>query len=199
MLYVGISASADRMEVYFMKAMVLYCSQTGITEKIAKRLAKDIGCPLLKIEPDVVYGGYLGSCVRVIADRLKKTLPGSVTPAPDLSDFDTVFLGYPIWAGDVPDFAQEFLARCDFAGKRVIPFATFRMTDIAGSLDTLARLCTGAEITDPFNYGVRRRDSYMEWLEAVTEDVGMGSFPDIDAVPEKAAEEAEQSGGAETE
>lgn len=187
-----------------MKAMVLYCSKTGITEKIAKKLAKDIGCPLLKIEPDVVYGGYLASCTRVVVDRLKKTLPGSVTPTPDLSDVDTVFLGYPIWAGDVPDFAREFLARCDFSGKRVIPFATFSLTDIAGSLDTLAKLCGGAEITDPFNYGVWRRDSYGEWLKAVTEDIGMSGFPNTDAVTvtekeAEQAEEAEQSGGAESE
>lgn len=41
-----------------MKAMVIYCTKTGNTEKIAKRIAKDFNCPQLKVEADVVYGEF---------------------------------------------------------------------------------------------------------------------------------------------
>ena len=153
-----------------MKAMVIYCSHTGITERIARRIAADFACPILKVEPDVVYGSFLSACKRVVSDRLKKQLPGAVTETPQLEGFDTIFIGYPIWAGDMPDFMQSFLRRCALSGKRIIPFATFRMTDIAASLDTLAALCPGAEILDPFNYGIMHRERYADWLEMVRAD-----------------------------
>ena len=73
-----------------MKAIVLYYSQTGNTEIIAKKIAKDFSCELVKIEPDIVYGGFLSSCARVIGDRLKKDLPTYVTEIPDLSEIDNI-------------------------------------------------------------------------------------------------------------
>lgn len=79
-----------------MKAMVIYCSHTGITERIARRIAADFACPILKVEPDVVYGSFLSACKRVVSDRLKKQLPGAVTETPQLEGFDTIFIGYPI-------------------------------------------------------------------------------------------------------
>ena len=171
-----------------MKSIVLYYSQTGNTEIIAKRIAKDFGAELLKIEPDIVYGGFLSSCVRVIGDRMRKDLPTYVTEIPDLTEYDTVFVGFPIWAADAPDFVQAFLKDCDLAGKRVIPFATSRMTGIEGAVDTLTVLCEGASVEHPFFFGVRKRDNYRAWLAEVT----MDSEEDSAADEEEAAEAEEQ-------
>ena len=107
-----------------MNARVIYCSKTGSTEKIAKRIAKDFESPLLKVEADVLYGGFFSACARVVADRLQKNLPKSVTETPDVSGCDTLFLGFPIWWDDMPDYYKEFLGRLEADGKCLIPFAT---------------------------------------------------------------------------
>ena len=173
-----------------MKSIVLYYSQTGNTEIIAKRIAKDFGAELLKIEPDIVYGGFLSSCVRVIGDRMRKDLPTYVTEIPDLTEYDTVFVGFPIWAADVPDFVQAFLKDCDLAGKRVIPFATSRMTGIEGAVDTLTVLCEGASVEHPFFFGVRKRDNYHAWLAEVTAEPEVTEEPEVTAEPEVTEEPA---------
>ena len=178
-----------------MKSIVLYYSQTGNTEIIAKRIAKDFGAELLKIEPDIVYGGFLSSCVRVIGDRMRKDLPTYVTEIPDLTEYDTVFVGFPIWAADVPDFVQAFLKDCDLAGKRVIPFATSRMTGIEGAVDTLTVLCEGASVEHPFFFGVRKRDNYRAWLAEVNAEPEVNSESEVTVDPEEdsAADEEEEA------
>lgn len=152
-----------------MKAIVLYCSLSGNTEKIARRIARDFQCDILKIEPDVVYGGFASAVVRVMRDRIRGDVPGSVTETPDLSAYDTVFIGFPIWYNSVPEFAQEFLMRCDLNGKRVFPFATSSASYITGAVNCLANICTGAEILKPFTYSVRHRDNFSDWELDVTE------------------------------
>lgn len=152
-----------------MKGIVLYCSLTGNTEKIAKRIARDFQCDILKIEPDIVYGGYLSAVVRVFTDKMAGDLPGSVTDTPDLSGYDTVFVGFPIWYGTVPEFAQEFLMRCDFNGKRLFPFATSSASDITKSVEKLAEICDGAEIMKPFTFSVMHRDNFSDWVLDVME------------------------------
>ena len=89
------------------------------------------------------------------------------TEVPDLSAYDTVFVGYPIWYGTVPAFMKEFLSRCDLAGKTVIPFATASASHIRGSIADLEAACKGAEIRYPFSFAVMRRDSYPEWKAQV--------------------------------
>ena len=150
-----------------MNSIVIYCSHTGTTEKIAKKIGKDTGSALVKVEPDILYGNFIQTVRRVIADHRKGIVPGYVTDIPELGDVDTVFVGYPIWAGDIPEFMQEFLQACDLKGKKVIPFATSKMTDMTASLDTLSAICEEAEVLQPFFYGVMKRDRYADWLEAV--------------------------------
>ena len=150
-----------------MNAIILYCSKTGNTEKIARKTAKVLGCPIVKVEPDILYGGFFSTCARVVGDRLKKEVPGFVTEVPDLTAYDTVLVGYPVWASSVPDYMQEFLKACDLEGKRVIPFATSMMTDISATIPGLAAVCPGAEITHPFYYGVNRKDNYQEWVKSL--------------------------------
>ena len=173
-----------------MKAIVLYYSQTGNTEIIAKKIAKDFSCELVKIEPDIVYGGFLSSCARVIGDRLKKDLPTYVTEIPDLSEIDTVFVGFPIWAANVPDFVRAFLQDCDLEGKRVIPFATSRMTGIEGAVETLTMICGGASVEHPFFYSPRKKDNYKAWRAEVSAAPAEEAAEKTAAPAEEAVEEA---------
>ena len=135
-----------------MKAIILYYSRSGNTEKYAKALQKDLGIQAVKIEPEEAYGNYIMSCFRVMKEN------------PDLSGYDTIFLGYPVWAQDVPAFVQEFVRQCDTAGKTIIPFATYGMSGINWTMKTLHKLFPDSEIKLPFDNGVVKKGNYEKWL-----------------------------------
>lgn len=124
-------------------------------------------CESIKIVPEKDYGNYVSSCLRVMGERSKKVTPAFVTEIPDLTSYDVIFLGYPVWAQDVPAFVAEFISRCDISGKTVIPFVTYGMTGISWTRKTLDKVCTGANILLPFESGVFKQGNYSEWISNV--------------------------------
>ena len=150
-----------------MKAIILYYSRSGITEKLAKRIKNELDCDILKVEVEDTYGNYLSSCVRVIKENLSKTPPKVSTGIPNLDTYNIVLLGYPVWAQDVPSFFAEFVERCDLQGKTVVPFATFGGTGISWTMKTIKRICPESNVTLPFNYGLVKKDNFNEWISSV--------------------------------
>ena len=150
-----------------MKAIILYYSKSGTTEKLARRIQGDIHSDILKIEPEEPYGNYVSSLIRVNKERKNKTPVHSVTKIPDLSSYDTVFIGYPIWYMDVPAFVADFISRCSLEGKTVIPFATCGLANISKTLNTLKRVCPKSKIAHPFHYGIAKKDDYEGWIRAI--------------------------------
>lgn len=150
-----------------MKAIILYYSKSGTTEKLARRIQKDFACSILKIEPEAPYGNYFSSLVRVNRERKDNVPVHSITEIPDLSAYDTVFIGYPIWYLDIPGFVADFISRCNLEGKTVIPFATCGLANVGMTLDTLKRVCPKSELAHPFNFGIAKKDHYEEWIQAV--------------------------------
>lgn len=150
-----------------MNAIIIFYSRSGNTEKLANRIQKDVGCEAIKIEPEEAYGNYVSSVGRVMGERAKKAAPAFKNPIPDLSQYDVVFVGYPVWAQDIPMFLSDFLSQCDIQGKKVIPFATYGMTSISWTMKSLKANCKGAEILYPYSEGVFKKDDYNEWIEKV--------------------------------
>ncbi len=150
-----------------MKAAILYCSNKGTTEKLAQKISRDFSAPMVKVEPEEAYGSFFAAVARVAKEKRAQVSAAVKTEVPDLKEYDTVFVGYPIWYGTVPAFMKEFLGRCDLQGKTVIPFATSSATHMRGSLPDLESACEGALIRYPFNYSVLSRDDYGSWKEQV--------------------------------
>lgn len=115
-----------------MKPIVIYYSRSGNTQRIAEKIQSDMNCDIVKVEPKEAYGNYIISCLRVTKEKRRQTPPGFITKIPNLTAYDVVFLGYPIWAQDVPVFVQEFIKKCDVQGKIVVPFATYGMSGSTG-------------------------------------------------------------------
>lgn len=150
-----------------MKAIILYYSRSGNTEKIAERIHTDLACDILKIVPEEAYGNYVASCLRVMKERGTGVAPQFITDIPDLSAYDVIFLGYPVWAQDLPVFVAEFIKQCDVTGKTVIPFVTYGMTGISWTRKTLDKVCKGANILMPFESGVFKKGDYTKWLDNI--------------------------------
>ena len=66
----------------------------------------------------------------------------------NMADYDIVFIGYPIWWGDLPTIVKVFLESNDFSDKTVIPFCTHAGSGLSGTQKSVENLCNGAEIRD---------------------------------------------------
>ena len=134
-----------------MKALVTYFSASGVTEKVARRLAAAIGAPVYEIKPAVAYTAadldWTNKQSRSTIEMSDKNCRPALadTDAP-VADADVVFVGYPVWWYREPSIIDSFLAAYDFAGKKIVPFATSGSSGIGGEAPARMREITGTEV-----------------------------------------------------
>ena len=111
------------------KILIAYFSASGVTGRAAKEIAEAVGADLYEIRPEQPYtAADLDWRNKQSRSSLEMTDPDSrpamAGPMPDLGEYDTVFVGFPIWWGVEPRVVDTFLDRNGFEGKTMIPFAT---------------------------------------------------------------------------
>ena len=120
------------------KKLVAYFSASGVTESVARTLAQTADADLYKIQPEVPYtSADLDWMDKKSRSSLEMNDPASrpaiVTGDLDLSSYDVIFLGFPVWWYVAPTITNTFLEAYYFAGKTVIPFATSGSSGIENS------------------------------------------------------------------
>lgn len=133
-----------------MKTAVLYYSRGGATKRVAEKLGKTFGADLYAVEPQKAYGGYLSAVLRNGTEKLRKKAAQVATKPVDFSDYDIVFVGFPVWYGTMPDFMQEYVKACKISGKHVIPFATAGANGKESSLAIVKELFSDCTVSDYF-------------------------------------------------
>jgi flavodoxin len=119
------------------KVLIVYFSETGNTEKFANIIHEQIGGDLFKIEPVTPYptGEELFDYTKQEQDEDRRPeIQGTV----DISQYDTIFIGYPIWWYEVPQIIKTFLDTYDLSGKTIIPFNTHEGSGDGGTYDYIA-------------------------------------------------------------
>ena len=109
--------------------LVAYFSATGETARLAGTLARAAQADLYEIRPEHPYTAADLNCHdnqsrSSVEIKDPACRPGIAGELPDLTRYDTVFVGFPIWWYVEPRIVDTFLERSDFSGKTVIPFAT---------------------------------------------------------------------------
>ena len=132
------------------KALVAYFSASGVTKKLAQTLAEAIGADLFEIEPKVPYTradlNWMDKQSRsTIEMQNPSSRPEIAEGGPDLSGYDTIFVGFPIWWYIAPTIVNTFLESCDLTGKTVVPFATSGGSGLGKTEDILKAVCPGAQ------------------------------------------------------
>ncbi|HAE44199.1 MAG TPA: hypothetical protein DCG37_01210 [Lachnospiraceae bacterium] len=155
------------------KSAVIYYSQTGITKAVADKLAERYASDVHAIKTKEAYKGYLGAIIRAGKEMLKKETVEITTPAADLSGVEVVFVGYPIWYGDMPVFVKDYLEKCNIRDRIVVPFATSGASGIDKSVKTLRRIAPKARVRRPFVTSKAKKGDLERWLEDL--DVQMES------------------------
>ena len=123
---------------------VIYFSCTGTTEQIAQWIAEETGSDICRILPEEPYTEddlkYYTDC-RADREQADDTARPAIANMPEsLEDYDTVFLGYPIWHGKAPKIMYTLLEGTELAGKTIIPFCTSASSPIGNSAVLLQNL-----------------------------------------------------------
>lgn len=125
--------------------LIAYFSHTGNTEEVAQMIAEYTGGTLAEIQRAEEYGDLQEEAEVEIWDGVH---PEITVSADNISEYDTIFVGYPIWWDEAPAMIATFLAENDFSGKTIIPFCTSSSDDIGNSLHIFSELCPDAEIAE---------------------------------------------------
>ena len=127
------------------KILVVYYSASGHTERVAQDIAEAAGADLFEIVPTEVYTdddlNWTNSDSRVSRehdDESLRDVPLTTTEVENWDEYDTVFIGYPIWWGIAAWPVDNFVKNNDFTGKTVIPFATSSSSGMGQSGTLLA-------------------------------------------------------------
>lgn len=178
------------------KVLVLYYSQTTNTKAVAEEIATRIGADMEEIVPVMPYDGdFQATIERCMQDREQGVLPEIQPLAADLTQYDVVFLGYPVWFGTYAPPVAALLDQVDLSGKKVVPFCTFGSGGLESSTKDLAEKQPNAEVLP--GYGVRAaRMAAMpqevdQWLKA--SGFVEGEYTKLEEFPEQHAVNEEES------
>ncbi len=135
-----------------MKSLVVYFSAEGRTAGVAKAFAERTGADLFEIRPESPYTAAdlnwrnpLARCNREYFGKKDVPVVGSV---PGFADYETVWIGFPIWYGCAPNVINTFCKAYDWSGKAVHAFATSGGSGIGKTAEKLQPYLSGAASVD---------------------------------------------------
>lgn len=133
------------------KVLVAYFSRTGHTKEVALTIAQRTGGEVFTIRPLVAYpDNMISTAIVARQEKNDHFLPPMADTLSDISKYDVIFIGYPIWWSDAPMIIHSFIKSQSFAGKTIIPYATSMMSGIEESQRTLEELAPEAHFLPGF-------------------------------------------------
>ncbi len=157
------------------KALVVYYSATGSTKAVAKTIADTVGADLFEITPVDPYTSddlnWSNDNSRVSVehnDESKRNVPLTKVTPDNWADYDTVFIGYPIWWGIAAWPVNDFIKGNDFTGKTVIPFCTSASSGIGRSGKLLSDMAGTGKWLDGKRFSSSASQSQIdEWINSL--------------------------------
>ena len=123
------------------KSIVVYFSWGGTTESVAKEIASQTGSDIWRIEEAAPYTRDYNKVLDVAQNEKRKNArPAIKGTFPDISQYDTVYLGWPCWWGTAPMIIFSFLDRADLDGKTLAPFTTSGGSGFGSSLGDIRKI-----------------------------------------------------------
>ncbi|MDR6974123.1 flavodoxin [Streptomyces sp. 3330] len=123
--------------------------KVGNTEVMARKIRELIGCDLYRIEPTDPYpDSYDATVARNVREQEADARPAIMGTLPDVTCYDTVLLGSPIWNVRAPMIMTTFTEALDFTGRTVVPFTTHAMSGLGSTARDYAASCRGAAFAE---------------------------------------------------
>ena len=155
------------------RKLVAYFSASGTTAKVAETLAEAIGADIYEIEPAAPYSKAdldwtnqkSRSSIEMSDPAYRPAIAGK---RDNMGDYDTVFVGFPIWWYVAPHIINTFLESYDLTGKTIIPFATSGGSGMGETNEHLALSCKGAKLIEGkvFNHSTTHEE-LAAWVDGL--------------------------------
>ncbi len=146
----------------------------GNTQYAAMVIQENTGADIFRIEPQEPYTTNHEELVDIASQEQEENArPVIKDTVENFEQYDTVFVGYPIWWSDMPMIMYSFFDEYDFSGKTIIPFSTHGGSGLAGTIDTISELEPNATIYEQA-LSVSRNDiaeaeeDIVEWINDLT-------------------------------
>ena len=128
------------------KILVAYFSWGGTTQRMAQEIVRQTGADLFRIEPVVPYPTEYTPCTEVAREEKDNNArPAIASEVENWADYDTVFIGCPVWWWTTPMIICTFAESYGFKGKTVVPFCTYAATYRDETLARIVELTPDAE------------------------------------------------------
>ena len=161
------------------KTLITYFGTYGSTEKFAKDIAELTGGDLFEIEPVKPYDKDTAH-YEELAEYAKKERDNDERPAiktlPDVSNYDYIFIGYPMWWYTYPQIIRTFIESVDLSGKNIIPFNTHEGSGDGGTYKELqealpnSKVFIGLPIRGENMRSYDQKGNIKEWLDELKID-----------------------------
>lgn len=132
------------------KKLVAYFSASGVTKGVAEKIAKSAGADIFEIVPAKPYTDadldWMNADSRSSKEMKNKSYRPEISDSKlDISGYDTIYLGFPIWWYVAPTIVNTFLEKYDFSGKKIIVFATSGSSGMGNTISELKPSAPNAE------------------------------------------------------
>ncbi len=147
--------------------------EVGRVRAVADMIAEETGGTLFSIRTSVEYPEDGGALIDYAAgEQDANARPELTTHIENLDDYDTVFIGYPNWWGDMPMVLYSFFDEYDFAGKTIIPFNVHNGSRFSRTIETIQELEPEATVvTDGFTVNesdvADAQEDVASWLQGL--------------------------------
>lgn len=133
------------------RTVVAYFSATGVTAGVAKKLSNALKADLTEIQPEIPYTmedlDWKNKESRSSVEMANSKSRPAIKPSSlQIEDYDTIFLGFPIWWYVAPTIVQTFLENYNLSDKTIIPFATSGGSDMGNTNEKLSQSCKNAKL-----------------------------------------------------
>ena len=158
------------------KSLVTYFSASGVTKKVAEKLAEAAGADLFEIKPEVAYTeadlNWMDKKSRSSIEMNDKSFrPAIAEKCNNMADYDVVYIGFPSWWYVAPTIINTFLESYDFSGKTIVLFATSGGSGFGNTVAELKRSVSDTTVIKEgkvFNSGVSK-----DQLSSCVNDLGL--------------------------
>ena len=149
------------------KKLVAYFSASGVTSKVAAKLASAAGADLFEIKPEIPYTSadlnYMNRNSRSSKEMNDtSSRPAIASKVENMADYDVVFIGFPVWWYREPSIIDTFMESYDFAGKTIVPFCTSGGSGLGPAGDNMLALAPGAKLGKGMRFSSRVSEKELE-------------------------------------
>lgn len=157
------------------KELVVFFSVYGTAKAVAEEIAKQTGADLAEIEPLVPYDSnrdHYNSLAALAKKEHDEDQRPAIKNEIDIDNYDTIYIGYPMWWFTFPMIMYTFFDQYDFSGKTIIPFNTHMGSEDGGTYDTIRQLEPNATVRTGLPVEMREaekgpKSAVERWLSSV--------------------------------